>query len=456
MAATVRDADEAAARLSIHDHAPPPPPPLEAVVDPPPPSLDNTDVLFLIASLATLDDLASIVLISKDWRATALRADLPHWRQCERRTFCALRTPAASAAWDCRSLSRLLVAKPLVASLDLTGVQALGTADVRTMAGLLPPALRMLTLRSSRERPAAELLHPDAMLDALLGRVESLPHLQCLDLQGVLTERSLAGLRLLQQQRREELSGPSAGRAAQQRRRPLSWLLGGGDGVSGAAAAAVANEDATASDARRGFARALPALEVLSVGFHTFTALGHREGREYLLQQLALAPRVQRVGCLIDSSLCVPLDIKCRLCGSTLYRRLSSYIVHPPQQPHITYELHTDVPPLAAATHAVDNDPTRLQCARRCHNQLWLVDGGSGHVVHVCERKFAIACGPATSHGRRSYPPLAVAVPASDDDDDDDDRAPGAPSSASAAEAVLPDGGFVDHFPTFEGRLAAI
>ena len=91
-----------------------------------------------------------------------------------------------------------------------------------------------------------------------------------------------------------------------------------------------------------------------------------------------------------------------------LYERLDAYVVHPPQQQHISYEIHTDEPPLAAAVAADGTDDSRLWCARSCQGQLWLVDHGSGFVRHVLGRKYAIACGPQ----RGGRPALAMAIPA--------------------------------------------
>ena len=81
---------------------------------------------------------------------------------------------------------------------------------------------------------------------------------------------------------------------------------------------------------------------------------------------------------------------------------------------HLSFadELHTNVPP--RSMHLVDGDPTRRQCTRQCHGQLWLVDGGSGFVHHVAGKAWAIACGPA-SRGVQAFPGLCIAVPAAPD-----------------------------------------
>ena len=91
----------------------------------------------------------------------------------------------------------------------------------------------------------------------------------------------------------------------------------------------------------------------------------------------------------------------CGVCRRRLYAGLERYILHTPQQQHIAYELHTDEEPIAQATHPMEEDSTRIQCAGRCQTPLWLVDGGSGFIHHVLNRRYAVACGPATS-GRPS------------------------------------------------------
>lgn len=83
-------------------------------------------------------------------------------------------------------------------------------------------------------------------------------------------------------------------------------------------------------------------------------------------------------------------------------------------------ELHTNVPP--RSMHLVDGDPTRRQCTRQCHGQLWLVDGGSGFVNHVAGKAWAIACGPASSRGFQAFPGLCIAVPAAPDGAEEDEH----------------------------------
>jgi len=90
--------------------------------------------------------------------------------------------------------------------------------------------------------------------------------------------------------------------------------------------------------------------------------------------------------------------------------------VHPPQQPHITYEIHTDELPVHRALRAMPRDvivpgasgidDTCLQCVNDCQPGLWIVDGGSPYVRHVMRRKYSIACGGP----RLGRPPLAFAA----------------------------------------------
>ena len=88
---------------------------------------------------------------------------------------------------------------------------------------------------------------------------------RCLDLRGILDERTLAGLRLL-------------------------------DRTQGGHAAT-------------SLAVSLPALETLSVGFPLHSVLGAREGEQFLTAQAALAPRLRHVGCRVSAeaaSVCTP------------------------------------------------------------------------------------------------------------------------------------------------------
>ena len=86
--------------------------------------------------------------------------------------------------------------------------------------------------------------------------------LRSLDLTGILTERSLAGLRL------------------QQRRRAKTADMREDDLTQG-----------SPNVARLSFARALPRLEVLALGFHCFSVIGQREGLEYARSPLPNSPQ---------------------------------------------------------------------------------------------------------------------------------------------------------------------
>ena len=116
----------------------------------------------------------------------------------------------------------------------------------------------------------------------------------------------------------------------------------------------------------------------------------------------------------------------------------------------------------------VDGDPTRRQCTRQCHGPsgLHLVDGGSGYVNHVAGKAWAIACGPASSHGLRAFPGLCIAVPAApdaaldgaeeDEHEDEQGEGEGEGEGEEAGEALGPREGRTlveelneDHFPLF-------
>ena len=150
----------------------------------------------------------------------------------------------------------------------------------------------------------------------------------------------------------------------------------------------------------------IPRLEWLAVGLWP-----RREPGRTLLSPTSLAanyPKLRGVAaCSAPAELLTPLRIECGMCNRVLYEALDDYMIAPPQQPHIGYEIYTKCPPVATAVAPTEGDDTRLQCAGRCHDRLWLIDHGSG-IVDRCERPYAIACGPAG----RGYPPLARAVDA--------------------------------------------
>jgi hypothetical protein len=151
---------------------------------------------------------------------------------------------------------------------------------------------------------------------------------------------------------------------------------------------------------------------IANLRFASFT------GRPFLVEQCEQAPLLRAISCLpaIGTADLVPIDVHCGVCQRCLYAGLDSYVVHPPQQGHIAYELYTDVEPIAPATKPNEDDPTRIECAGRCQTGLWVIDGGSGIVHHVLNRRFAIACGPATD-GRMA---LCVATRAKKADENAD------------------------------------
>ena len=250
-------------------------------------------------------------------------------------------------SWCCDNAAAALHTKPLIQHLDLSGCFVTSASAAAGLCSCFKTTVSLHTLVYN-----GQCNQPDAMLNALLNGIESLPSLSCLDLRGLFTERTLAGARLLQRRDRQ-------GRGALE------------------------------------LARHLPVLKSLAVGFELLTALGHRDGSNFLASQAVKAPNLSLISCSrsfqasqvdgrqnpplsIAATDLVAVDIACRLCHSVLYEGLISYLLHPPQQGHISYELHTDVPPIEEAVSAVGGDETRLQCRRGCHGALWLIDGGSG------------------------------------------------------------------------------
>lgn len=288
-----------------------------------------------------------------------MRPDLCHWHHCSVGAFAALDPTLKIRQWCCESVSLVAAAKPRLRSLDLTDLHVSSAEAVVQMSACLPATLESLAVGS-------RINQPDAMLQHLLDGLEALPRLRQVDLTGVLNARTLAGMRLLT---RDERSG------------------------------------ATPS----GLARTLPALERLSVGFSTFSHLGRSMGIDYLMAQAACAPRLRYIGCCFNVDLLQPIDIYCRVCAGALYRNLDNYVVHPPQQGHISYEIYTDEPPIAAAVANLSGHPTRHHCARNCQGRLWLIDSGCGPMpIHVMGRRYGIACGPKTDE---AMPGLAIALP---------------------------------------------
>ena len=356
--------------------------------------LSDPDLLHHMCSqLVAPAHLAALARVSHTLRSAALSPLLPGWHACNRAAFeeagppCEPEPVAESfraaiarrllsspplppSRWRAASIAKLLQCKLHLRHLDLSGILIEAPGAAATIVRFLPSTLESLAIRDG-------CTQPDAMLAALLRspRLPQLTKLTSLDLSGVATERTLAGMRML------------------------------------AAPRATDSEDGPLARAAR-MAIALPSLEQLSVGFHLWTALGAREGAAYLGAQCSTActPRLKRLGCNFSAdALPAAIDIHCGVCGGRLFDGVSSYVVHPPQQTHISYELHTDEPPTPSSVVAMDGDPTRLQCARGCHPTLWLVDMGSGWVTRLLGRRYAVACGPPTGIAGSYRPQLAMA-----------------------------------------------
>ena len=223
--------------------------------------IENPDLVFLIVAHAEFQSLATIARICKSWRAAALRTDLPHWSECDESRFLALQR-SILRRYSSEALIRVLRSKPRIGALDLTNLSASEGSSLHRMSAVLPATLHTLAVRPPEGRGRVRIEHPDVFLDALLARIEELPMLRSLDLTGILTERSLAGLRL------------------QQRRRAKTADMREDDLTQG-----------SPNVARLSFARALPRLEVLALGFHCFSVIGQREGLEYARSPLPNSPQ---------------------------------------------------------------------------------------------------------------------------------------------------------------------
>ena len=223
--------------------------------------IEDPDLIFLIVAHAEFQSLATIARICKSWRAAALRTDLPHWSECDESRFLALQR-SILRRYSSEALIRVLRSKPRIGALDLTNLSASEGSSLHRMSAVLPATLHTLAVRPPEGRGRVRIEHPDVFLDALLARIEELPMLRSLDLTGILTERSLAGLRL------------------QQRRRAKTADMREDDLTQG-----------SPNVARLSFARALPRLEVLALGFHCFSVIGQREGLEYARSPLPNSPQ---------------------------------------------------------------------------------------------------------------------------------------------------------------------
>ena len=343
----------------------------------------DEDLLFHILGFlpSEVGHLRSALRTCRTWRRAALRPDLPAWYHCDLRAFDALSGDgpalsgvrsavarlfnhlyiygatssqvashaAASSRWNCDTISRLLSTKTKLRTLNLSSCIVPSAIAARQMAACLPTTLCELT-----NSDGLDAVGQNALLTELLPKLGRLPQLSRLDLRGLLTVQTMC--------ERAVASHPVM---------PIP----------------------------------LPSLKALAVGFHLFPRdpLGAECSLSFLLYQCRLSPQLQSIGCMVPAARLQAIDICCRECHEPLYQGLTSYLVHPPQQPHILYEIHTDQPP---SPHLLptDGDPTRLQCQRRCHGQLWVVDARSGFVHHLLDRRYAVACGPP----QMGHPGLAI------------------------------------------------
>ena len=218
--------------------------------------LSDSDMLFhVFCQLTNVAFLRPVLSTSKTLRAAALRADLPLWWSCNEESFRALERPKAaesllprlisritnfssspedsrSMRWHCDSVLALLRAKWRLTSLDLSGCKLPSQEVFAAVLEALPSSLTSLSISHDCNQPDAAL----ATLRNCKHHLNALPRLTTLDLRGILTERSLAGLRILGRLGRADPNvGPS-------------------------------------------LALPLPALQRLAVGFHLFTTFGQHFG----------------------------------------------------------------------------------------------------------------------------------------------------------------------------------
>jgi len=238
--------------------------PLDAV-------LSDPDLLFhIMCKLPDVAFLRPLFGVSKNVRAAALRPDLPLWWSCDEAAFCALEDGETFSAgvvlsylpkiissmimenrpsrrWDCNSVLSLLQAKPRLTALDLSGCKLPSQEAFAEVLQALPGSLTSLSISHHCSQPDA------ALATMCRNKLNSLSNLAALDLRGILTERSLAGLGLLGRLGRADPGGGSS------------------------------------------LAIPLPALQKLSVGFHTFTPFGHRFGTLSSRQPASNRPSFQRL-----------------------------------------------------------------------------------------------------------------------------------------------------------------
>lgn len=90
-----------------------------------------------------------------------------------------------------------------------------------------------------------------------------------------------------------------------------------------------------------------------------------------------------------------PLRVSCGRCNQTIYDRLDRFVVGPPTQDHIAFELYTSQPPDLAATTSLAGSTTRRNCRRDCHSLVHqFIIARHGDFVDTRDFTWAIACGP--------------------------------------------------------------
>lgn len=96
----------------------------------------------------------------------------------------------------------------------------------------------------------------------------------------------------------------------------------------------------------------------------------------------------------LTGDLLPPLRVECSLCGAPLYDRLDKFLVGPPTQNHIGFEIYTHQPPDRDSVTPVHSLATRLNCKNNCHSAfgLFLV-AGHGDFVDTRGLPWALACG---------------------------------------------------------------
>lgn len=109
----------------------------------------------------------------------------------------------------------------------------------------------------------------------------------------------------------------------------------------------------------------------------------------------------------------IGLHVSCGVCGSTLYECLTSFALLPPQQQHISCEVHCFDAPEAGNVRPASLlggvSATCLTCTAGCHEQddLYLIDAGSGNIR--VPWGFGVACGGPSKQFRLPLACLAIA-----------------------------------------------